>query len=99
MTSLQEPRTLRGVHDTAGVRTVDVKALRCVTTDEIRVHGYDVAYCPICSCRKTVNGSPDWPNVRDEGCSRVECRCHHNHDRGCYGTGRYEDERLCGFDA
>ena len=73
--------------------------LRVVTTDQIRVHGYSVAYCPRCGCRKTVNGSPDWPNVHDEGCSRDTCRCHHNHDRGCYGTGKYEDERLCGFDA
>ena len=90
----------RGCHDhrhMAGVEGVShtLEELRRVTTDEIRVHGYSVAYCPVCSCRKTVNGSPDWPNVRDEGCSRDTCRCHHNHDEGCLTR---DGEQRCGWD-
>lgn len=90
----------RGCHDgrhMAGVEGVSytLRELRVVTTDEIRVHGYSVAYCPRCSCRKTVNGSPDWPNGYDEGCTRSTCRCHHNHDAGCLTR---DGEQRCGWD-
>ena len=97
MTSVQEPSTLSGVHDTAGVSTVDrLVELRWFTTDQVRAQGYDVAYCPVCGCTKS--GHVEWTNQRDEGCTRWRCRCHHDHDEQCNGTLEFSDERLCGFD-
>lgn len=53
---------------------IEVHHLRRFTVAQLRAQGYALAYCPLCSCRKS--GDVDEPNGVDEGCARETCRCH-----------------------
>ena len=54
--------------------TTTLSELRHFTTDDVRRHGYAVAYCRLCGCNKS--GEVSEPNAVAPGCRATWCLCH-----------------------